>query len=750
MNFNNNYFNQNKSLLNIGTKLSDFEQNFILLGEGSYGKVVKRKSKIDHSYYAIKQLDNKFLNLINFQRETEILKNINHKNIVKFYGFFEDNNIYYLVFEFAQNGSLNDYIDKYKSKFYCNQEVTPLNENFVIRIFKDVLDGLKYLHSNNILHRDIKPDNILLDENMNAKIADFGISALYNINNRYNYNNNNENILFMNNTRIGCKDYISPEIIQGRPYDYKTDIFSLGLTIFYIMSFNLPFYNKKVDDNNIERKYNGNMINQFYNIHLRNLVVKMLNDNPDYRPTAFQVYDELLLIEQNTKNSQNNNQSNQNQNYMNFQNFQNNQNYNYLNNNNNCFQQVQNNQNQYNQNIQNYSNNQDILYQNYINQNQINNQNFNNQEFNNQNFNKSNFNNQNFNNPNFNNYQIRNQNNPIINQNQNQNLINNNINNKEIKENNNSILRVIECLYNIKELNLENIKTKLSSNTKINNSFIPFQIINLIELIGKKLYNKIDKNNFINKKNEIKNKLSSFFEKLNKKDIKPLYIFSEIFNNFNVEFINAKIFWNNKILNKIIEIDELPNNSFPEIYKKIKEIKNEYKNPFIDIFYYISLNLIKCPDCKNIYQADIQFNYSLNISIKKKDNITNIIKNYMIQENSKENCKCATCFYRGPGENEKAFYISPKYLIINFEDNNKIQNSFEEVIDLSSYILTDIGPKKYTLFALINKENNGKYISFIRNEKSWFFCSNEDSVEECAYDSINYGISSIAIYKGLD
>ena len=713
MNFYSNNFNQKKNLLNIGTKLSDFEDNYIVLGKGYYGTVVKKKSKIDNLYYAIKQLDNNKLNLKNCKREIEILANLNHKNIINFYGYFEENNNYYLVFEFAPNGSIKDYIEKYKSNFYPNQAITPFKEDCVINIFKDILNCLKYLHNNNILHRDIKTDNILLDENMTAKITDFGISALYNYNNYNNIINfSNENILFMNNTRIGHRDFISPEIIQGKPYDFKTDIFSLGLTMFYIMSFNLPFTSRKVDDENVERYYNGNVINPFYNIQLRNLVIRMLNDNPDYRPNAFQAYDELILIEQNIKNSQTN-QSNQ------FMNFQNNKNYNFSNNVNNNFQQVQNNQNQYNQNIQNYTNNQNVFNPNYMN--------------------NQNINNYNFQNPNIQYNEIKNQ-----------NIINNNIN-KEISQKNYSLLRVIECLYNIKELNLEKIKTIISPYIKNNNNFIPLEIINLIELIGLKFLNKIDKNTFFNRINDLRIKLSLYFEKKNDKNkkIEPSYILKEIFKNFNEEFKNSKISWKNKIFNKIVEIEDLPQKLFPEMYEKIKKFKNGYKNPFIDIFYYVSLNLIKCPDCQNISNVDVQFNYLINIASKSQDNITNIIKNYM-KENAKDNCKCSTCFYRGPGENEKKFYISPKFLIINFEDNNKLKNSFEEIIDLSSYILTDIGPKKYILFALIKKENNEKYISFIKNEKSWYFCSSEDTIEECDIDSINYGIPSMVIYKGFD
>jgi len=145
-NFNsNNYYNncgQSNNLQNIGFKLSDFEITNNLLGKGSFGSVIKCRSKINNMYYAIKQLNNDNLNRTEFIRETEILKNLSHNNVVKYFGYFEENNIYFLVFEFTPNGSLDDYINNYKLKFnYNNANIPPFQQDFVIRIFKDILNG---------------------------------------------------------------------------------------------------------------------------------------------------------------------------------------------------------------------------------------------------------------------------------------------------------------------------------------------------------------------------------------------------------------------------------------------------------------------------------------------------------------------------------------------------------------------------------------------------------------------------------
>jgi serine/threonine protein kinase len=165
-------------------KISDF----ILIGnigEGNFGVVKKMQYKGNNQIYAVKFLpksntivqDNK-----NVIREIQLIFNVNHKNIVKLYGYFEDNVNCYFVYELVQGCNLETYVDNIQinnMNKYGNNFATHIEQNLLINIFKQILSGLLYLHSNYIFHRDIKPDNILIDNNNNIKITDFGLSALY-------------------------------------------------------------------------------------------------------------------------------------------------------------------------------------------------------------------------------------------------------------------------------------------------------------------------------------------------------------------------------------------------------------------------------------------------------------------------------------------------------------------------------------------------------------------------------------------
>ena len=274
----------------IGNKISDFI-NLKKIGKGQFGTVYKMKSKINNQEYAVKLVPipkgqtKKTISLI---RENFIMNNISHPNIVRLYRTFQDDQYYYFVSEYVRGSNLKDSVNHFQQK-YQNRYI---NQDIIIKIFKQILSGLQYLHKMGILHRDIKPDNILIDHYFNVKITDFGLSVIF---------NQGFSFLSTNYSRVGNTDYVCPEIINGQPYDYKCDIFSLGFTMFFAMNFHLPALSDYNHSANILNRYPSKIFNDYYNRQLVQLVDRMYEGNPSKRPDTSECLSQLEIIEKTIK-----------------------------------------------------------------------------------------------------------------------------------------------------------------------------------------------------------------------------------------------------------------------------------------------------------------------------------------------------------------------------------------------------------------------------------------------------------------
>ena len=220
-----------------------------LIGEGEHASVYKAKYKPNGYIFSLKEIEIYDLNeqSKDLKREIDIMSDICTtndlpRNFMRFYGSFQENNKIYLVLEYIKGENLLEFSQRYS---FMQQY---LHENLVIIILKGIINGLIYLCGKKILHRDITPNNIMIDDDYNIKITDFGISA-YKLNN-YQNNQNQINIISHNSkgTLCGKYNYISPEIFYAlinnkktANYDFKTDIYSLGVTMFYLMTFRLPY-----------------------------------------------------------------------------------------------------------------------------------------------------------------------------------------------------------------------------------------------------------------------------------------------------------------------------------------------------------------------------------------------------------------------------------------------------------------------------------------------------------------------------
>ncbi|XP_067897422.1 serine/threonine-protein kinase SIK2-like isoform X2 [Heterodontus francisci] len=192
------------------------------LGKGNFAVVKLARHRVTRSRVAIKIIDKSRLdprNLEKIYREVQIMKLLNHPHIIKLYQVMETKDMLYIVTEFAQNGEMFDYLSTNG----------PLSESEARSKFWQILTAVEYCHNHHIVHRDLKSENLLLDDNMNIKIADFGFGNFY---------KHGEPL----STWCGSPPYAAPEVFEGKEYEGPhVDIWSLGVVLYVLVCGSLPF-----------------------------------------------------------------------------------------------------------------------------------------------------------------------------------------------------------------------------------------------------------------------------------------------------------------------------------------------------------------------------------------------------------------------------------------------------------------------------------------------------------------------------
>ena len=158
-------------------------------------------------------------------QEGMILSKLKHPNIIECYGFHCEKDIIIILIKYEEGGNLFKKIENQNNKYFKEEEI--------IDWFIEICEGIKYIHSKNIIHRDLKPQNIFLTKDNNIKIGDFGISKQL-------INKSKAT------TKIGTENYLSPEIIQDESYDYKSDIWNLGIILYELTQLKHPFEENKI------------------------------------------------------------------------------------------------------------------------------------------------------------------------------------------------------------------------------------------------------------------------------------------------------------------------------------------------------------------------------------------------------------------------------------------------------------------------------------------------------------------------
>jgi len=237
------------------------------LGEGSFGSVYRASHKTANIEFAIKTIPvQENDDLGDIEQEIQILKKCSSPNIVSYYGCFKNGREFWILMDYCAHGSLRDLMDKMEK---------PLEERVVSHVVMGSLAGLAYLHSKNIIHRDIKAANILLDENGTAKLADFGVSRQM------------TNTWTKTMSMVGTPLWMAPEVAKMQSYSFNADIWSMGITAMELAEFYPPYADVSpiramiLITRNPPPKLNGPFSEEF-----NDFIAQCLKKDPESRPDA--------------------------------------------------------------------------------------------------------------------------------------------------------------------------------------------------------------------------------------------------------------------------------------------------------------------------------------------------------------------------------------------------------------------------------------------------------------------------------
>lgn len=248
------------------TTLSDFVMTS-MIGKGAFSKVYRAIHKPTNQEVAIKIIPITEKNSREILEEISTTRDLKHPYVAELYEILEDKDNNYLIMEYLPNGNLCDYI----------KQQGALSEDEAQFIFFQIVSAVSYLHSNNIIHRDIKAENILLDKNNNIRLIDFGLSK--------HMSDKSDQC----KTLCGTAAYCAPEIILGRMYNESVDIWSLGILLYMMLNKRLPFVHSSVmGQMNLITNTSPEIPNSLSS-SAQDLLNRMLNKDPSNRITLNEV-----------------------------------------------------------------------------------------------------------------------------------------------------------------------------------------------------------------------------------------------------------------------------------------------------------------------------------------------------------------------------------------------------------------------------------------------------------------------------
>lgn len=271
----------------IGKRLDARYEVHELVGVGGMSLVYRAYDVIEAKNVAIKILKDEYFGNKDFMRrfknESQAISVLSHPNIVKILNVSFGTNFQYIVMEYIFGITLKEYISKKENIEWPD----------AVQIIKQVLLAISHAHSRGIIHRDIKPQNIMILQDGTVKVTDFGIARFF----------NNETQTITDKT-IGSVHYISPEQAKGLKTDYKSDIYSIGVVLYELLTKRLPFEADNAVSVAIMQMQVSpqapRLINPSIPIALEEITLKAMQKNPEGRYfTAQNMYDDLIEFEKN-------------------------------------------------------------------------------------------------------------------------------------------------------------------------------------------------------------------------------------------------------------------------------------------------------------------------------------------------------------------------------------------------------------------------------------------------------------------
>ena len=273
---------KDKNITKVGSiiKIKNSSYKYIKeLGKGGGGEV--KKLELDGKYFALKIIEkNKDISL--YKNEISILKKFKHENIVQYIDNEESDDCLKIIMEFGGDSNLKKFIEKQREKNFL------IDEEIISKIIIQICFGLKEIHSKEIMHKDLTPENIFIDEtNYKIKIGDFGIST-------------KEKTSKTSKDLEGKFYYLAPDITKGEEYNNKIDIYALGCIMYELFTLNVYYINKNID--NDVKKIDFDVYKKKWQYLTASLLDNDYNKRPDISKVVGQIDKYLYKTKENEKN----------------------------------------------------------------------------------------------------------------------------------------------------------------------------------------------------------------------------------------------------------------------------------------------------------------------------------------------------------------------------------------------------------------------------------------------------------------